>query len=95
MLYLRHAKTLEKANFNQPKYPSINKVNEETETKNKAREAKLKSGYRRKTPRDTFFCIGYSDSWLCPIHEIIKNNQSNFDLKWLQLKMLYHRFPNL
>ena len=94
-LYPRHAQTLKNANLNPPKYPSINEVNEETDTRKKLKEAKFNSSYRRKTSRDIFFCIGYSDSWSSPIHKIISNIQSNFDLKWLRLKMSYHIFPNL
>ena len=88
-------KLLKKANLNPLKYSSINKVDKETETTQKIQEAKFESSYRRKTPRNIFFYIGYSDSWSSPIHQIISSIKSNFDLKWLQLKMLYHRFPNL
>ena len=70
-LYPRHAKTLKNANLHPPKYPSINEVNEETETRKKLKEAKFEKSYHRKTPRDIFFCIGYSDSWSSPIHKII------------------------
>jgi GIY-YIG catalytic domain len=49
----------------------------------------------RNRRRSTFFCIGVSEAWPTPIHQIIRDTKKCFNLKWLRVSMSYHRFTNL
>ena len=61
------------------------------------REKKKKKPKRKKGggSRNASFCIGFSQLWQEKIHSVIKILQKAHGLKWLRVRMSYHRFPNL
>ena len=44
---------------------------------------------------NAYFCIGFSQLWREKIHSLIKRLQNAHVLKWIRVRMSYHRFPNL
>ena len=57
----------------------------------KKEKRKRKRGGRR----NAYFCIGLLQLWREKIHSLVLKLRKAHGLKWLQVRMAYHRFPNL
>ena len=93
-LYPKHIEVLRKAELITGPTPTLKQVLSHTEPKRliDKREARQKERERK---RAVFFCVGFSQAWTTPIHEIIRRNKIRFGLSWIRTKMSYHRFTNL
>jgi len=45
--------------------------------------------------RDTFAKFGFCRLWSVPLHSKLKQLRDKHGLKWLRLRMAYHRYPNV
>jgi len=96
-IYPKHFKALEHAGLVKGKIPTLQDEKLKSELLRKMsdekKEAKKLKAKERK--RAIYFCVGYSKTWLIPIHTIIKKLKDRYELKWLRFSMSYHRFTNL
>ena len=90
-IYPDHAKALKVAKLTKEgEFPTFEELwkNEDTD------EIALEKG--RKETRNMYLCIGFSSAWKTPIHKIINDlAKKSFKLRWIRIRMLHHRFPNL
>ena len=94
-IYPGHAKALETAGLAPAKYPKLrtllNRLKEKKKENNTDRAKKYSAS------RNTYFCVGFSKVFTGrnSIHVKIKKLRNKYNLKWLRLKMSYHKFSNL
>ena len=63
----------------------------------KAKNERTKKRPRNNKTRQTYFCIGVSETFKRKklIHITLKKLCLKYNLKWLRISMSYHKFPNL
>ena len=98
VIYPIHFEALEKAGLIKGnKVPTLGTLKAAIEqSENSTTPNWLEKRRERDNKRALWFKIGFSNYWRTPIHKIIKRVRSKFaSLKWLRVKMFYHRFTNL
>jgi hypothetical protein len=97
-IYPIHFDALGKAGLIQPEQaPTLGMLKAAIEqSENSTTPNWLKKRRERDNKRAIWFKIGFSNYWRVPIHKTIKRVKGKFNsLKWLRVKMSYHRFTNL
>ena len=92
--YQGHAKDLSKVGLALKVYPTLNENWKKADTlkfNNDAKQEKRSGGREH----STYFCIGFYKIWWEKIYNIIKKLCDSNGIKWLRIRMSYHRFPNL
>ena len=64
-----------------------------TDEREKKKKEKRKS--KRGGKHNAYFCMGFLQLWQEKIHSVSKKLRRYHDLKWLQVRMSYHIFPNI
>ena len=92
--YFEHANAISRAGLGMKNFPTLKELWEDADEREKKKKEKRK---RKKGGGscNAYFCIGFSQLWREKIHSVIKRLQNVHDLKWLRVRMSYHRFPNL
>jgi hypothetical protein len=96
-IYPKHFEALKHAGLVQGRVPTLKHAKRNIARLKKLSEknkpAKEKKANERQ--RAVYFCVGFSKTWLTPIHQTIKALKARYDLPWLRFSMSYHRFTNL
>ena len=88
-LHPDHIKALRTAKLLPEEIPTFGELweNDERET--------IVTEEKRRDTRNIYFCIGYSNFWVKPIHKVINDLiKKSPQLRWIRVRMSHHRFPN-
>jgi len=106
-IYPLHAGALRKAGLAPKRFPTLGKAVAMVQARDAELEAaaadtaapnddSIATKPERFTPgRDTFGKFGFCRFWSVPIHTKLKQLREKHGLKWLCLRMAYHRYPNV
>jgi len=99
-IYPLHAEALKIAKLAPKKFPTFLELETLRTKLTKLEKEKEKEKKKSKRSRQTFFCIGVSQSSIRkdnhpPFHETITRLRNKYNLKWLRVSISYHKFPNL
>ena len=94
------AKALEVAGLAPKKFPSVNETLMQNNVDKLKKESKDEK--KKKKRRNVHFCVGTCDVWIrrntlndaVPVHVVLKRLGDKCNLKWPQISMSYHGFPN-
>ena len=93
-LYPDHAQALKNAKlYKKSHFPTMKELWDKDRENSKRISMEKK---RTKDTRNIFFCIGKSNFWKTPIHQMIRNLiKKTPKLSWIRVNLFQHRFPNL
>ena len=91
-IYPDHANALRKVGLATSVFPTMGELWEKQDEKlekNKERDISVKKN------KNVYFCVYYSRYSSAAIHRVINSLKKSFNLTWLRVRMLYHRYNNL